>query len=528
MQSIIATDHRGSKVSQGKLPCPSCTSSDAYHLYDDGHGYCFSCKYLYLPNKKKDFILEEFTYEYVPWRHVSKETMKFYDVKTKVDNEGKPISLGYKYPNDSYKVRLLDKKEFYTTGEINKGGLYGRDRFSEGSARYVTITEGELDALSLHQAVGGPVVSVQSSSTALRDCSADRAWLNSFERIYLAFDGDELGRQAVGQVVRLFDPNKVWVVKFTTRKDANEYLQHGEADQLKKIWWNSKQYRPEKVISYLEEFEKILDQPKKIGLAYPFKILTDMTAGIRTGETVLITAQEKVGKTELMHAILHEILEKTDDNVAAFFLEEHPQRLLQSLAGIELRYPIHLPDRDRPKSEILAALKKVVKKDDRLHVYSHFGSDDLDVFLDTIRFLATARQCRYILFDHITMVVSGILGGKGDERTKLEYFATKLAQLIRELDVALLMVSHVNDFGQTRGSHYLTKVCDIRIDARRDLMHDDPVERNTTYLSIPISRYPGITGECGGIIYDRETNSFTEKAANDNEVVRDQSYDKAA
>ena len=30
-------------VSRG--PCPKCTSSDAYILYADGHGHCFSCSY---------------------------------------------------------------------------------------------------------------------------------------------------------------------------------------------------------------------------------------------------------------------------------------------------------------------------------------------------------------------------------------------------------------------------------------------------------------------------------------------------
>ena len=27
----------------GKLPCPKCTSSDAYHVYSNGWGHCFAC-----------------------------------------------------------------------------------------------------------------------------------------------------------------------------------------------------------------------------------------------------------------------------------------------------------------------------------------------------------------------------------------------------------------------------------------------------------------------------------------------------
>lgn len=517
----MSSVHARSRVIR-KEPCPRCvlegrdTAGDNLAVYDDGHKYCYA-KHGLIEGNKEDFILEDmFTYEYLPVRGISKETLKFYDVKTKIDVEGKPISLGFKYPSGFYKVRFLDKKEHYVTGE-HKAGLFGRDKFSAGESKTVTITEGEFDALSLYQTLGYPVVSVQSAPSAARDCAADRAFLNSFEKIYIAFDGDEHGRRACAEVAKLFDPDKVWDVKFTKRKDANEYLAAGERDELRRIWWNSKKYLPDQVFSELSQFETILDQPKKIGIPYPFKILTDITAGIRTGETVLITAQEKVGKTELMHFIEHAILTGTDENVAAFFLEETPQRHLQALAGIELGVPIHLPGVERPREEVLAAVKKVVTRDDRLYVYSHFGSVDGETFLDTIRFLATARKCRYILFDHISMAIIGSSSaGKGSEREAIDLLATRLEMMVKELDIALILVSHVNDFGQTRGSRWLTKVCDIQINATRDTMSDDPTERKTIRLSVPISRYPGLTGECGSIIYDRDTYSFKEIGENDN------------
>jgi len=69
-----------------------------------------------------------------------------------------------------------------------------------------------------------------------------------------------------------------------------------------------------------------------------------MTYGIRTGESVLITAQEGVGSTEVMHAILHNILTETSVAVGSIFLEEPKKRLLQSIAGIDLKRPVHLPD----------------------------------------------------------------------------------------------------------------------------------------------------------------------------------------
>jgi twinkle protein len=532
MQNTKELNHRGSKLVEREA-CPKCqaegrdTAGDNLAVYDDGHKYCYACKY-FVNSKGIEEDLTEFTFEYLPSRGISKETFQHYDVKTKIDVDGKPVALGFRHPNGATFVRYFEldengKRKQEWTGTVKpEPGLFGRDKFSAGTHKYVTVTEGREDALSLYEVLKGPVVSIQSSSTAARDCSSpvDRAFLNSFERIYLAFDDDEQGRHAVREVSRLFDYNKIYHVRFDGkrgRKDANEYLSQGEGDDLRRIWWNSKLYLPDTIISGLDDFERILSGTKRVGVPYPFDILNKFTFGIRTGETVLITAQEKVGKTELMHFIEHQLLKVTNENVGAFFLEEPQQRQLQALAGIEAKIPFHLPERDYPSSEVAAALKAVVKVDGRLHLYTHFGSDDPMVFLDTIRFLATARNCRYILIDHISMVTSGILGHHGgDERKQLDYLSTRLEMMVKELDVALIMVSHVNDFGQTRGSRWLTKVCDLQINATRDLMADNPEVRNTINLSVPISRYPGLTGYVGGLVFDRDTYTFREVAANDN------------
>lgn len=491
-----------------KQPCPNCPSSDAYSVHRDGHGYCFSCKKRTSP-EGATFLDNEFTYEYLPLRGLTRKTLEHYDVKTKIDSSGKPISQGYPYGNGAFKIRNLEKKDFFTQGDIANAGLFGRDRFAAGSHKYVTITEGELDALSLYQVLGSPAVSVQSSSSALRDCGLDRSYLNSFERIYLAFDSDGPGREAAAAVAKLFDYNKVFHVKFSNRKDANEYLQHGESEELRNIWWNSKKYLPENIISSRAEFGDILRAQTKWGVPYPFPELTRMTYGIRTGESVLITAQEGIGKTELMHAIEYKILKETKENVGAIFLEEPKRRHLQALAGIELKKPVHLPDCLVSEDEVISALDRVVEVDDRLHIYAHFGSDDPDIILDAIRFLVSARNCRYVLFDHISMAVSGLSGE--DERRKLDYFATKLEAMVKELDFALILVSHVNDDGKTRSSRYISKVADIRIDAERNLTSEDPVERNTTVLTVSKNRYSGRTGPADKIVFDPGTYTFNDE-----------------
>lgn len=503
--------------------CPKClsegrdSSENNLAIYDDGHEYCYAGHGL-LKGDKEDFNIlnSSFTYEYVPWRGITSESFRKYDAITKIDQDGKPIAIGFKYPNGSYKLRQINSKDIWWVKDQYPDpipGLFGVDKFNAGESKTLTITEGELDAISLYQVLRSPVVSVQSAGSAARDCAAARSYINSFERIVLALDGDTRGREATASIARLFDYNKIFDLRFTKLKDANEYLQHGEEVELKRLWWNARRYQPEAVKSQFQEFEEILNAPEKAGVPYPFQTLNEFTYGIRTGESVLITAQEGVGKTELMHAIEYQLLQETDDNVGAIFLEEPKRRHLQAVAGLQLQKPVHLPDCNVTSAEVFAELQKAVGRDERLHIYSHFGSDDPESILDTIRYLVTARSCPYILLDHVSMVVSGLAGE--DERKALDYLSTRLEMMVKELNFALIFVSHVNDEGKTRGSRYISKIADIRIDATRDTAHPDPVIRNTTRLVVSKNRFSGKTGPACSLLFDPATFTFKE-VANDN------------
>lgn len=508
------------KVTNLHLPCPSstCGSSDAYCEYEDGHGYCFSCKKYFPANKELEpFVIDNFTYEYLSHRGISKDTFAHYNVKTKINNEGKPVAVGFPYPNGAVKVRRTDRKEFYWEDngkEASKAGLFGKDRFSSGSHKYVTITEGEYDALALYQVLRSPVVSVQSAASASRDCVVDRDYLNGFERIYIAFDADDPGREAAAAVAKLFDYNKVYWVKFTKRKDANDYLQHNEGEELRQIWWNSTTYRPDNIISTLSEFKSALrTSPGEGWKLYPSVKLNEMTYGIRTSESVLITAKTGVGKTELMHAIEYAALTETDENVGAIYLEEPKGNHLKALAGIHLQRPVHLPDCGVSDAEVDAAIEQVVGRDDRLHLYSHFGSDDPRILEDTIRFLVSARGCRLVILDHLTMVVAGLQGE--DERKALDYLSTRLTMMCVELDFAFIVASHVNDFMQTRGSRLIEGNCHIHVQLTRDPKDPDPLVQKTTNFFINKNRPISKTGPAGTLIFDTELRRYHDPA-NDN------------
>lgn len=533
---MISQNGRSSKA-VGKEQCPECashgrdTASDNLIIYDDGHKYCFACSHYVRGNEELD--VSNYTYEYLPFRGIDASTFRHYGAKTKIDPTGKPIEIGYPERNGSFHVRLVEKIDgktpTYHKGDY-KPGLFGMDKFVPGVHRHCVITEGYEDALSYYQALRNvPVYSVHSSSSAVMDCSHDRSALNSYERIYLAFDGDEQGSDAAAAVAKLFDYSKVYHIRFPggkAGKDANDVLRTSGADALLNLYNNAKKFAPQHIESELRAFKNILNETPKPGVSYGIPTLDYMTYGIRTGETVLLTAQEGVGKTEVMHKIMYTILkEHKDAAVAGIFLEEPRKRLLQALAGIHLQRPVHLPDCGVDDAKIYEAVQDLVQVDDRLHIYSHFGSDDPDHILDTIRFLVSGRGCRYVFLDHITMVVSGL--GGDNERRALDYLSTRLEMLVKELDFALILVSHVNDDGLTRGSRNISKVADIRIDLSRDTTSADPVVRRTTNVMVRKNRFCGRTGPAGQLLFDPATYTLNEdmgydiKAANDNRRVEE-------
>lgn len=449
------------------------------------------------------------TYEYLPWRNITADTFRFYKSPTAVDAQGKPVAVGFTYPSGGKKIRKLDTKDFMSKGEMAGPGLFGMDIFPAGSSRTITITEGELDAMSVYQMMQGqPAVSVKGSSSALKDCSANLAYLDSFEKIYLALDDDAAGQKAAKQIIELFDFNKVYHVPLGKLKDANGYLQAGMVKEFRSIWFNAKNYILEGVMSTHEDFLKILEDAKALpSIPWPHDKLQAVTRGIRP-EFILVTAQEGIGKTEFIRWAQHHILTTTDAKLATIHMEETVSDQLKRMASYDLKTPAHY-EGNASNEEIAEALRRITKdSNDRYNVYTHPDVDDPDAIIDAIRRLVTVRGCKYIFLDHISQMVSAL--DEGDERKKLDYICTKLARMVKNLGFTLFCISHINDNGETRGSRYISKVCNTRIDLSRNKLAEDENERNKMFMSLPKNRFGATTGPGGVLVFDPGTFTMSE------------------
>lgn len=450
--------------------------------------------------------------QYLGIRGLTDKTMAHFDVRTVVNAlSGKSEKLIFPYGDKAQKVRELSNKEFYVTGEFVDTTLFGMDKFTPGQSQAITITEGELDALSVFQMLGSkyPVVSVRSAGSAGDDCKRAREFINSFERIYLCLDNDVPGEKAARDISKLFDLNKVYFVQLGPYKDANEYLVAGKEREFVGAWWSSKRFVPKGIISSLDDQLAIFEEERQNALVdYPYPSLQEMTYGIRSKELNVILAQEKIGKTEFIRSLEYHILKNTKFNIGVVHLEEERQRTVQGFAGLHLQQPVHLPDSLVSISDQQKAFKELNDTGNRIHIYPHFGSDDPNQILDIIRSMVVVLGCKFIFIDHITMLVTGF--ENDDERKKLDYLSTKFVELTRELDFTMFLISHVNDNGQTRGSRNITKVADLIVSLYRDIEAQDENTRNTTFVTVRGNRFAGRTGPAGLLKFSPTTFTMTE------------------
>jgi twinkle protein len=227
-----------------------------------------------------------------------------------------------------------NKRDQTWTGDQHE--LFGQHLFPAKSAKYITITEGEYDAVSAYEMLGSrwPVVSViNGTGSALQDVRNNFEYLNSFEHVVLSFDNDEAGQKAVKQIANLPWPSgKLRVMKHQKHKDANDYKVAGDVASVHEGVVGCPEYMPDGLKIGTDIWEEIVNRPKHFQVDYPFAGLNRLTYGLRLSEMVVLTAETGIGKTSVLKEIEYSLL--TQPRV----YRERIWSWIHSLGRAELRY----------------------------------------------------------------------------------------------------------------------------------------------------------------------------------------------
>lgn len=514
------------------IPCTKCGSSDGNSLYDDNHEYCHVC-FNYITGDGVESIqkikpmrnftnYDNLTSSAISDRGITYNTALAYGVKQDDTKHYYPY-----YDSDNsiagLKVRTVADKQFSIQGDWKATTLFGQNKFAKGG-RNVTIHEGELDALAGFQMAGSkyPHVSVKNgASAALKDCKAQYEWLDSFETIYLSFDSDEAGRKAVNEVAELFGSKCKIIKHLTGYKDACDYLKGGKSTEYVNLWWSAEQWTPDGIIAGSSLWDEVTKPVEQSLASYPWDGVNELTYGIRPAELITVTAGSGLGKSQFLREILWHLLKTTDGRIGCMFMEESVSKTAKSIMSLYANKPLHLPSTQVSHEELKDAFDNTLATD-RLFFWDNFGSTDIDNVINRIRYFAKASDCKYVFLDHISMVVSA--QSNGDERKSIDELMTKLRMLVQETGICLIAVSHLKrpeskgheegaatSLSQLRGSGSIAQLSDIVIGLVRNAQAEDPIERNTTRVSILKNRFAGLTSpHCASLLYNRDTGRMLE------------------
>ena len=440
------------------LPCKWCGSSDAASEVPNTDGIikCFSCGKAWKEGGKevvsskesfKDERFDEVEEITSRIRGISPNIFKQYNYfKTKdgvhvanmFNTEGKIVAQKFRYPDKTFKWK----------GNAKAAVPFGMSIWRMGGKR-VTITEGEIDCMSVAEALDGryPVISLSSGAqSAKNELKKHIEYLNSFDEVVLWFDTDEPGRKAVQEVSALFPPGKVYVINSSPYKDANQLLQEKGKAGVLKYYYEAKKYTPSGIVNAADGGLASLFEENSSDDVYPtpYKELD-----VAKGAITTFVSGSGMGKSTIVREIGHDLLVDKGLRIGHVALEENNAVSKRAYLGIEMNASIvskkkwkEFKDIPENRQKIEEAYDKVIGAGN-LYLYNHFGSLDSDSLIAKLRFLAVGAECDFIILDHISIVVSGLEDMGDNERRVIDVLMTKLRSLVEETGVGMILVSHL-------------------------------------------------------------------------------------
>ena len=504
------------------IGCDHCGSSDANALYTDGHTHCFKCgtttnghtpmETTYQQPKKVTVLLTG-DVSAIADRGISWNTCEAYKV---MQTNGKHI-YPYFDKDGKYvaqKIRDVETKDFSVKGQWGDAVLFGSQLFPKGG-KYITLVEGELDALAAYQMTGSkwPVVSIRNGAQgALKDAKANYDYLNSFEKIYLSVDADDKAEKFAITLMNLF-PNRVYKVPHDVFKDANEFLMADASDKFRNCWYNAGLFTPDNIYASEEDFLELLhDTPDHSYVPTGIVALDDKILGLMQGHFTVIKAPTGIGKSEFMRYLEYNLI-KNHPNVrfATWHLEETKLRSLLGVVSYYLNDNLTRKDLIHDKQrmqDVEQAIKHITNKTGymQFHLREEDGPDEL---IEQIRILTQVYGCKYVFFEPIQDVVT--VSSDESKEAMLADMSVRLSKLAADLNVGIVTIGHTNDNGDFKYCRMIGQRASVIIDLVRDKEATDLIERNTTTLIVKKNRPCGLEGNAGELLFDGETFTLREK-----------------
>lgn len=536
--------------------CIKCDSSDALAVYSkqDVESYettldafCFSCNSYFNQTSLEEHGVNM---EIPEAKHKHKEDVDFndiqsipcrgwkdrgitsitsakYGVHTEVKDKYDVVSRHYPITSDGkivgYKKRTIPKTFIGIGNTKATNELFGQSVFQSGQ-KYLVVTTGEEDAMAFAEVLRSgkdgteywtPCVSVTAGDgSIIKQFKANYEYINSFEKVILAFDNDEPGQRYVEEAARLLSHGKAFIAKFPRDvKDACDLLKQGKGSELKQIFWKAEAFSRVDVLHLEQMWDDFEQEDSNVKIPFPpaWSHLNDMmNGGCERGEISVIGALTSIGKSTIISNLVYHLIENTAFKVGVMYLEGTKREVVRDLLSLDMG--INLRTADRSTLDMNALKKRfldgIAKKDQFVFV-DHNGSISTDEIFDKFNYLAKAEGCDVIIIDPIQA------GVNSSDNGAMITFMDTLLKFAKETNTCVYAVSHmkkpsednphaVTEY-QLLGSSSINQIAFNTILISRDKMNDCPIKRSATKLQLVKCRRTGNTGEAGWLRYDNNT-----------------------
>ncbi len=495
--------------------CPECGSKDAFSLFEKGKGYCHGgCggKWIvteeYVDVKKKD--PSGYTYEGI--RGLDPKIAEKYGIILHTDEKGKPYRYAFKYPSNTKYRGFADKTFWYKDSGTSIVDFFG-PVVNPASSKRVYITEGEFDAASLYQSMGAtwPVLSLPSGSIGDAFVKKHYDYLNSFQEIVYAGELDKTGQKAADRLYKAL-PSKFYYVPLTKWKDANEALMSGDSDELKWTAMRPQRWTPDNFFCSDDKIEQILKEENPYEyVPTGIQELDDKIRGLVKGGLTFLMAPPGSGKTEIFRKFETGLLQTSEAKIGLLHMEEQKSTTYRAMAtyklGVNVRTKEDALENKVSEEDVIKAAQEMAQGD-RTIVFEMKSGDEPMEIVDYVRLAASVYGADYVFVDHVQRLA--YMGGVEGATNILTRVASNLAQVAKELNIGVIMISHINEDGHTKYAKSLEEEAIMLIKIERDKESTDEEISNTTQFSVVKNRPFSKLGYAGAVYYDPTTTIIKE------------------
>ena len=339
------------------------------------------------------------------------------------------INVKYRDGRKNFKLYKGAEKVFY-----NINAIVGYE--------YCVIVEGEMDALSLHEAGIPNVVSVPNGATLgtnnldyLDNCIY---YFTDKEKVILALDGDEAGQALQNEFIRRLGAEVCFIATFDDCKDSNEYLlKHGKESLAQRIT-GAKPVPLEGVTTFKDIEDEITDFVRngfKPGYQVGLKNFDDIFSTY-TGQFITVTGIPSSGKSDFVDQMVvgynmnygWKTAFASPENAPTYL---HAHKLMRKVWG------------DMPSKEDIGSGKWDQVAD---HCNSNFYHIDMDRYslegvLRKGAELVKRKGIKCLVIDPFNKV-RDYDGNSGDVNAYTLEYLTKIEIFAKKYDVLVIVVAH--------------------------------------------------------------------------------------